>query len=144
MDAAGAHIQRRFERLKCLSRKYGYQRALKKTRNHYVIGSSTVQHVIDEKGIQPEDYNLDEAGFATRLISTQVVTRAEYLRLATYSTARKLLMSHCYWSKLRSQQYQRIRFYLRFGWDKVNFGIWIVSPDYKSGRSNYIGVYSRW
>ena len=41
---------------------------------------ATVQRVIEENSIQPEDiYNFDETGFAMGFISAQkVVTRAEY------------------------------------------------------------------
>jgi hypothetical protein len=62
------------------SRRYDYQRALNEDPKSLRQWFATVQRVIDENGIQPEDiYNFDETGFAMGLISAQkVVTRAEY------------------------------------------------------------------
>ena len=62
------------------SRRYDYQRALNEDPKSIREWFTTVQRVIDENGIQPEDiYNFDEIGFAMGLISTQkAVTRAEY------------------------------------------------------------------
>jgi hypothetical protein len=60
--------------------RYDYQRALNEDPKALRAWFATVQRVIDENGIQPEDiYNFDETGFAIGLISSQkVVTRAEY------------------------------------------------------------------
>lgn len=73
-------VKRRNELQSRFSRRYDYRRALNedpKTLRSWFI---TVQNVINEHGIQPEDiYNFDETGFAMGLISSQkVVTRAEY------------------------------------------------------------------
>ena len=75
-----AFIQRRDELRTRFSRRYNYQRALNEDPKSIREWFTTVQHVIDENGIQPEDiYNFDETGFAMGLISAQmVVTRAEY------------------------------------------------------------------
>jgi hypothetical protein len=52
------------------SRRYDYQRALNEDPKSLREWFATVQRVIDENGIQPEDiYNFDETGFAMRLIS---------------------------------------------------------------------------
>ncbi|CEJ62228.1 hypothetical protein PMG11_10734 [Penicillium brasilianum] len=68
--------------------RYDYQRALNEDPKLLREWFLTVQRVIDENGIQPEDiYNFDETGFAMGLISTQkVVTRAEM-----YGNGRRLL-----------------------------------------------------
>jgi hypothetical protein len=73
-------IKRRDELRTRLSRRYDYQRALNEDPKSLQQWFLTVQSIIDEKGIQPEDiYNFDETGFAMGLIANQkVVTRAEY------------------------------------------------------------------
>jgi hypothetical protein len=73
-------INRRPELRTRFSRRYDYQRALNEDPKSLRQWFATVQQIIDEKGIQPEDiYNFGETGFAMGLISTQkVVTRAEY------------------------------------------------------------------
>jgi hypothetical protein len=73
-------IKRREELRTRFSRRYDYQPALNKDPKTLRAWFTTVQSVIDENGIQPEDiYNFDETGFAMGLISSQkVVTRAEY------------------------------------------------------------------
>jgi hypothetical protein len=73
-------INRRPELRTRFSRRYDYQRALNEDPKSIRQWFATVQSVIDENGIQPEDiYNFDETGFAMGLISSQkVVTRAEY------------------------------------------------------------------
>ncbi|CEJ62624.1 hypothetical protein PMG11_11119 [Penicillium brasilianum] len=73
-------INRRPELRTRFSRRYDYQRALNEDPKSIRKWFATVQSVIDENGIQPEDiYNFDETGFAMGLISSQkVVTRAEY------------------------------------------------------------------
>jgi hypothetical protein len=73
-------INRREEIRSRFSRRYDYQRALNEDPKSLREWFTTVQRVIDENGIQPEDiYNFDETGFAMGLISAQkVVTRAEY------------------------------------------------------------------
>jgi Tc5 transposase DNA-binding domain/helix-turn-helix, Psq domain len=73
-------IKRRDDLRTCFSRRYDYQRALNEDPKSLREWFATVQRVVDENGIQPEDiYNFDETGFAIGLISTQkVVTRAEY------------------------------------------------------------------
>jgi hypothetical protein len=73
-------IQRRPELRTRFSRRYDYQRALNEDPKSLRQWFSTVQSIINEKGIQPEDiYNFDETGFAMGLIANQkVVTRAEY------------------------------------------------------------------
>ncbi|CEJ53651.1 hypothetical protein PMG11_00001 [Penicillium brasilianum] len=74
-------------RIRALIR-YDYQRALNEDPKLLREWFLTVQRVIDENGIQPEDiYNCDETGFAMGLISKQkVVTRAEM-----YGNSRRLL-----------------------------------------------------
>jgi hypothetical protein len=73
-------VNRRPELRTRFSRRYDYQRALNEDPKSLRQWFTTVQRIIDEKGIQPEDiYNFDETGFAMGLISSQkVVTRAEY------------------------------------------------------------------
>jgi hypothetical protein len=73
-------IKRRDELRSRFSRRYDYQRALNEDPKSIRQWFTTVQSVINENGIQPEDiYNFDETGFAMGLISSQkVVTRAEY------------------------------------------------------------------
>lgn len=73
-------INRREEIRSRFSRRYDYQRALNKDPKSIREWFATMQRVINEYGIQPEDiYNFDETRFAMGLISTQkVVTRAEY------------------------------------------------------------------
>ena len=73
-------IDRREEIRSCFSRRYDYQRALNEDPKSLRAWFATIQRVINENGIQPEDiYNFDETGFAMGLISAQkVVTRAEY------------------------------------------------------------------
>lgn len=52
------------------SRRYNYQRALNENPKSIQEWFATLQRVIDENGIQPEDiYNFDETGFAMGLIS---------------------------------------------------------------------------
>ncbi|KAJ5240603.1 uncharacterized protein N7469_002194 [Penicillium citrinum] len=77
---ASIFINRRDELRTRFSTRYDYQRALNEDPKSLREWFATVQRVIDENGIQPEDiYNFDETGFAMGLISTQkVVTRAEY------------------------------------------------------------------
>jgi hypothetical protein len=72
-----AFIERREELRSRYSRKYDYKRALDEDPKVLRAWFATVQRIIDENGIQPEDiYNFDETGFAMGLISTQkVVTR---------------------------------------------------------------------
>ncbi|CEO58510.1 hypothetical protein PMG11_03229 [Penicillium brasilianum] len=88
MDSRGAapsknwpttFIKRREELRSRYSRKYDYKRALNEDPKALRAWFATVQRIIDENGIQPEDiYNFDETGFAMGLVSTQkVVTRAE-------------------------------------------------------------------
>ncbi|KAJ5590508.1 DNA binding HTH domain Psq-type [Penicillium hetheringtonii] len=62
------------------SRRYDYQRALNEDPKSIRQWLATVQNVIDENGIQPEDiYNFDETGFAMDFIANQkIVIRAEY------------------------------------------------------------------
>jgi hypothetical protein len=73
-------VERRDELRTRYSVRYDYQRALNEDPNTLRAWFTTVQRVIDENGIQPEDiYNFDETGFAMGLISSQkVVTRAEF------------------------------------------------------------------
>ena len=73
-------INRRSELCTGFSRRYDYQRALNEDPKALRDWFTTVQNIIDENGIQPEDiYNFDETGFAMGLIATaRVVTRAEY------------------------------------------------------------------
>lgn len=73
-------INRRYELRTRFSKRYDYQRALNEDPKSIREWFATVQRVIDDNGIQPEDiYNFDETGFAMGLISAQkVVTRAEY------------------------------------------------------------------
>jgi hypothetical protein len=73
-------VKRRDELRSRFSKRYDYQRALNEDPKSIKEWFLTVQRVIDENGIQPEDiYNFDETGFAMGLISSQkVVTRAEY------------------------------------------------------------------
>jgi hypothetical protein len=75
-----AFVKRRDDLRTRFSRRYDYQRALNEDPKSLREWFTTVQRVIDENGIQPEDiYNFDETGFAMGLISAQkVVTRAEY------------------------------------------------------------------
>jgi hypothetical protein len=77
---ASTFINRRDELRTRSSIHYDYQRALNEDPKSLRAWFATVQRVIDENGIQPEDiYNFDETGFAMGLISSQkVVTRAEY------------------------------------------------------------------
>jgi hypothetical protein len=77
---ASTFVNRRDELRTRSSIRYDYQRALNEDPKSLRAWFATVQRVIDENGIQPEDiYNFDETGFAMGLISTQkVVTRAEY------------------------------------------------------------------
>jgi hypothetical protein len=64
-------INRRPELCTRFSRRYDYQRALNEDPKALRAWFMTVQNVIDEKGIQPEDiYNFDETGFAMGLIAT--------------------------------------------------------------------------
>ena len=73
-------VKRRDELRTRFSRRYDYQRALNEDPKAIKEWFLTVQRVIEENGIQPEDiYNFDETGFAMGLISAQkVITRAEY------------------------------------------------------------------
>ena len=73
-------VKRRDELRTRFSRRYDYQRALNEDPKAIKEWFLTVQRVIEENGIQPEDiYNFDETGFAIGLISAQkVITRAEY------------------------------------------------------------------
>ncbi|KAJ8228343.1 hypothetical protein LV160_008867 [Aspergillus fumigatus] len=75
-----AFIKRRDELRTRFSRRYDYRRALNEDPKSLREWFATVQCIINENGIQPEDiYNFDETGFAMGLISAQkVVTRAEY------------------------------------------------------------------
>ena len=67
-------IQRRDEIRTRFSRRYDYQRALNEDPKSLREWFATVQRVINENGIQPEDiYNFDETGFAMGLISAQKV-----------------------------------------------------------------------
>ena len=72
-------INRREEIRSRFSKRYDYRRALNEDPKSLREWFTTVQHVIDENGIQPEDiYNFDETGFAMGLVSSQkVVTQAE-------------------------------------------------------------------
>lgn len=72
-------VKRREELRIRTSINYDYQRALNEDPKLLQEWFSTVQNVIDENGIQPDDiYNFDETGFAMSLISSQkVVTRAD-------------------------------------------------------------------
>jgi hypothetical protein len=74
-----AFIKRLEELRSRYSRKYDYKRALNEDPKALRAWFATVQRIVDENGIQPEDiYNFDETGFAMGLVSTQkVVTRAE-------------------------------------------------------------------
>jgi hypothetical protein len=74
-----AFIKRREELRSRYSRKYNYKRALNEDPKALRAWFATVQRIIDENGIQPEDiYNFNKTGFAIGLISTQkVITRAE-------------------------------------------------------------------
>ncbi|KAJ5280958.1 hypothetical protein N7478_006330 [Penicillium angulare] len=73
-------VKRREELRTRFSKRYDYQRAQNEDPKSLRIWFKTVQCVIDENGIQPEDiYNFDETGFAMGLIATaKVITRAEY------------------------------------------------------------------
>ena len=73
-------VNRRPELRTRFSRRYDYQRAQNEDPKALRAWFATIQHVIDENGIQPEDiYNFDETGFAMGLIATaKIVTRAEY------------------------------------------------------------------
>jgi hypothetical protein len=73
-------VERREELRTRYSVRYDYQRALNEDPKTLRAWFATVQSVINENGIQPEDiYNFDETGFAMGLISSQkVVTRAEF------------------------------------------------------------------
>lgn len=73
-------IQRREELCTRFSRRYDYQRALNEDPTSLREWFKTVQRIVNESGIQPEDiYNFDETGFAMGPISSaRVVTRAEY------------------------------------------------------------------
>jgi hypothetical protein len=63
-------IRRREELRSRSSKRYDYQRALNEDPKSLRAWFATVQRVIDENGIQPEDiYNFDETGFAMGLIS---------------------------------------------------------------------------
>jgi hypothetical protein len=62
------------------SRRYDYQRAQNEDPKSLYDWFQTVQRMVDDNGIQPEDiYNFDKTGFAMGLIATaKVVTRSEY------------------------------------------------------------------
>jgi len=77
---ASTFVNRRDELRTRFSVRYDYQRALNEDPKVLRAWFATVQNVINENGIQPEDiYNFDETGFAMGLISSQkVVTRAEF------------------------------------------------------------------
>jgi hypothetical protein len=73
------------------SRRYDYQRALNKDSKSLRQWASTVQCVIDEKGIQPEDiYNFDEIGFAMGLISAQKVVTRQTTTIGDLSNNQKI------------------------------------------------------
>ena len=62
-------INRRYELRTRFSKRYDYQRALNEDPKSIREWFATVQRVIDDNGIQPEDiYNFDETGFAMGLI----------------------------------------------------------------------------
>jgi hypothetical protein len=64
-------INRRPELRTRFSRRYDYQRALNEDPKSIRQWFATVQSVIDENGIQPEDiYNFNKTGFAMGLISS--------------------------------------------------------------------------
>ncbi|KAJ5527353.1 hypothetical protein N7513_011512 [Penicillium frequentans] len=73
-------VNRRDELRTRYSVRYDYQRALNEDPKAFRAWFATVQRVIDENGIQPEDiYNFDETGFGMGLIATQkVISRAEW------------------------------------------------------------------
>jgi hypothetical protein len=73
-------VNRRIELRTRYLRRYDYQRAQNEDPKALQEWFTTVQRVVNENGIQPEDiYNFDETGFAMGLISSaKVVTHAEY------------------------------------------------------------------
>ena len=77
---SSAFVKRRPELRTRYSKRYDYQRAQNEDPKILQEWFTTVQCMVDENGIQPEDiYNFDETGFAMGLISTaKVITRAEY------------------------------------------------------------------
>ncbi|CEO61207.1 hypothetical protein PMG11_05506 [Penicillium brasilianum] len=73
-------IERRDELRTRFSVRYDYQRALNEDPKALRAWFATVQSVIDENGIQPEDiYNFDETGFAMGLISSQKPGNREWV-----------------------------------------------------------------
>jgi hypothetical protein len=89
-------VNRRPELHTRFSRRYDYQRTLNEDPKALRVLYATVQHVIDEKGIQPEDiYNFDGTGFAMGLIATaKVVTRAEYYDRTSGRATRQKVPPH--------------------------------------------------
>ncbi|RJE17670.1 Pogo transposable element [Aspergillus sclerotialis] len=79
-STASNFVNRREELYTRYSRRYNYQRAKNEDPKTIYEWFSTVQRIITENGILPEDiYNFNKTGFAIGLISTaKVVTRAEY------------------------------------------------------------------
>jgi hypothetical protein len=73
-------INRRPELCTRFSRRYDYQRALNEDPKAIRAWFITVQNIVNDNGIQPEDiYNFDETGFAMGLIAiARVVTRAGF------------------------------------------------------------------
>jgi len=81
-------VKRRAELHTRYSRRYGYQHAQNEDPKALHRWFGTVQHVITENGILPEDiYNFDETGFAmSQIFTAKVVTHAEYYgRRVVYS-----------------------------------------------------------
>ncbi|CEJ56112.1 hypothetical protein PMG11_02335 [Penicillium brasilianum] len=76
---ASTFVNRRDKLQSRYSKRYDYQRALNEDPKVIREWFLTVQRVVDENGIQPEDiYNFDETGFAIGLISAQkVITRRD-------------------------------------------------------------------
>jgi len=73
-------IQWRNELRICFSKRYNYQCVLNENPKTIKEWFTTVQCIIEENGIQPENiYNFDETGFAIELISAQkMVIQTEY------------------------------------------------------------------